>query len=375
MGRSRPRTGRNLDTRSALRSASLPRPGKRSSKRDLDLARARAVTRRCANGLPPDTPSPGLAPGALASAESFAGDHPAAQETLAAGRRALDAIGAPDYAHLELDLNGLMGRSVAGQLEEARAPAEDALRRARTLANPSQLIVALRWFAGTRRADETDETIQALEECLAHSRAVATPDAPDVLQPLGLLAKLRARRREHAAPPSRRYAKGSSVPTTADSVSHVGLRAQLRCQRRRRSRRSGARGDARRCRHRRVSRGPDPPDERHSARRPSSSTRPRPSPTRPRSLRRGATRPASPCPTTGSSSTPSPSSTDSSRTACRWQASNTPTSYRKTCPWSGSCADLAMATNPHAESSKGWMDGGGDRNRTGVQGFAAPILT
>ena len=55
---------------------------------------------------------------------------------------------------------------------------------------------ARRWFAGTRRADETDETIQALEECLAHSRAVATPDAPDVLQPLGLLAKLRARRRE-----------------------------------------------------------------------------------------------------------------------------------------------------------------------------------
>jgi hypothetical protein len=91
-----------------------------------------------------------------------------------------------------------MGRSVAGQLGEARAPAEDALRRARTLANPSQLIVALRWFAGTRRADETDETIDALEECLAHSRAVATPDAPDVLQPLGLLAKLRARRRERA---------------------------------------------------------------------------------------------------------------------------------------------------------------------------------
>ena len=37
---------------------------------------------------------------------------------------------------------------------------------------------------------------QALEECLAHSSAVVTPDAPDVLQPLGLLAKLRARRRE-----------------------------------------------------------------------------------------------------------------------------------------------------------------------------------
>jgi len=164
---------------------------------DLDLARTRA-SEALRDGLSPDTTSPGWVHSALACAHSFAGDHLAARETLAAGRHALDTIGAPDYAHLELDLNGLMGRSVAGQLGEARAPAEDALRRGRTLANPSQLIVALRWFAGTRRADETDETIEALEECLAHSRAVATPDAPDVLQPLGLLAKLRTRRRERA---------------------------------------------------------------------------------------------------------------------------------------------------------------------------------
>ena len=143
-----------------------------------------------------------------------------------------------------------MGRSVAGQLEEARAPAEDALRRARTLANPSQLIVALRWFAGTRRADETDETIQALEECLAHSRAVATPDAPDVLQPLGLLAKLRARRRETR--PSHRGVtrRGRRAPTTADSsvmlafVLSCGVNVAVD------TRRSGARGDARRCHHR-----------------------------------------------------------------------------------------------------------------------------
>jgi len=162
---------------------------------DIDLARARA-SEALRDGLPTDTPSPGWVHSALAAADFFAGDHPHARQTLAAGRRALEAIGAPDYAQLELDLNGLMGRSVAGELEEARAPAEDALRRARALANPSQLIVALRWFAGTRREDETDETIRVLEECLALSRAVGTPDAPDVLQPLGLLAKLRTRRRE-----------------------------------------------------------------------------------------------------------------------------------------------------------------------------------
>ncbi len=204
----RPSTGVGEWAEAALEQAETSTPGRRTAvfaaaawkailEGDLDLARTRA-SEALRDGLPPDTPSPGWVHSALACADSFAGDHPAARQTLVAGRRALDAIGAPDYAHLELDLNGLMGRSVAGQLEEARAPAEDALRRARTLANPSQLIVALRWFAGTRRADETDETIQALEECLAHSRAVATPDAPDVLQPLGLLAKLRARRRERA---------------------------------------------------------------------------------------------------------------------------------------------------------------------------------
>ena len=195
MGRSRPDARGNLDTRSALRSAYCR--GLESAPRRRPRPRAARVRpRRCATGFPLTRPPRDGRIARLAGADSFSGDHPAAQQTLAAGRRALDAIGAPDYAHLELDLNGLMGRSVAGQIEEARAPAEDALRRARTLANPSQLIVALRWYAGTRRDNETDETIQALEECLAHSRAVATPDAPDVLQPLGLLAKLRARRHE-----------------------------------------------------------------------------------------------------------------------------------------------------------------------------------
>ncbi len=204
----RPSAGVGEWAEAALARAETSTPGRRCAvlaaaawkavlEGDLDLARTRA-SEALRDGLPPDTPSPGWVHSALACADSFAGDHAAARQTLAAGRRALDVIGAPDYAHLELDLNGLMGRSAAGQLEEARAPAEEALRRARTLNNPSQLIVALRWFAGTRRPDESSETIQALEECLAHSRAVVTPDAPDVLQPLGLLAHLRARLRERA---------------------------------------------------------------------------------------------------------------------------------------------------------------------------------
>ncbi len=103
-----------------------------------------------------------------------------------------------DYAHVRLATAEVVARLSANQDAEARALAEDALRRARTLANPSLLIITLRWFASTRRPDESDEAIHALEECLAHSRAVATADHPDALQALGKLAALRAHRGEHA---------------------------------------------------------------------------------------------------------------------------------------------------------------------------------
>ena len=164
---------------------------------DLDLAHARA-TAALRTGLPPDTPSPWLAPGALVIAESWAGQHQAARETYAAGQRALDNIGATDYARVRLVTAEVVARLGAGQDAGARTLAEDALRRARTLANPSLLIITLRWFASTRRSDESDEAIDALEECLAHTRAVDTADHPDALQALGNLAPLRARRGEHA---------------------------------------------------------------------------------------------------------------------------------------------------------------------------------
>ena len=272
----RPSAGLDEWAEAALARAETSTPGRRCAvlaaaawkavlEGDLDLARTRA-SEALRDGLPPDTPSPAWAHSALATADFFAGDHPAARQTLLSGRRALDAIDAPDYALLELDLNGLMGRSVAGQLEEARTPAEEALRRARTLANPSQLIVALRWFAGTRRPDESDETIQALEECLAHSRAVVTPDAPDVLQPLGLLARLRARRRERA-PAIEALREG--VVRAHDTGQSVMLAFVLSCgvERCRQSRCSGARDDGRRCRHRRAACRTDLPGGSAGARR------------------------------------------------------------------------------------------------------------
>jgi hypothetical protein len=164
---------------------------------DLELARVRA-SNALRNGLPADTPSPWSPHGALVIAESWgAGQHQAAHKTHEAGQRALDKIGADDYAHVRLLTAEVVATLSAGQDEDARALAEDALRRARPLANPSLLIITLRWFASTRRADEGDEAIQALEECLVHSRAVATADHPDALQALANLAPLRARRGEH----------------------------------------------------------------------------------------------------------------------------------------------------------------------------------
>ncbi len=202
----RPSTGVGEWAEAALEQAETSTPGRRTAvfaaaawkavlEGNLELARARAAN-ALRNGLPPDTPSPWLAPGALVIAESWAGQHQAAHQTHAAGQRTLDTIGASDYAHVRLVTAEVVAR-LSAQDAEARALAEDALRRARPLANPSLLIITLRWFASTRRPDESDEAIQALEECLAHSRAVATGDHPDALQALGNLAPLRARRGKH----------------------------------------------------------------------------------------------------------------------------------------------------------------------------------
>jgi predicted ATPase len=204
----RPSTGVGEWAEAALERAETSTPSRRTAvfaaaawkallAGNLELARARAAN-ASRHGLPPDTPSPWLVPGALVIAESWAGQHQAGHQTYAAGQRTLDDIGASDYAHVRLATAEVVARLSASQDAEARALAEDALRRARTLANPSLLIITLRWFASTRRPDESDEAIQALEECLAHSRAVATSDHPDALQALGNLAPLRARRGQHA---------------------------------------------------------------------------------------------------------------------------------------------------------------------------------
>ncbi len=163
---------------------------------DPALGRVRA-TAAFRVGLPPDTPAALWARAALASAEITAGDDAAAAfEVLEDGERVLDPIATADDARLALETTTVVVNVYAGRAEAARVRADALVRRARVLANPSRLSQALRWFAETRRPDEIDDTIEALDECLALSRAVAILDHADVLQALGLLAKVRAGRGE-----------------------------------------------------------------------------------------------------------------------------------------------------------------------------------
>jgi predicted ATPase/class 3 adenylate cyclase len=203
----RPSTGVGEWAEAALERAETSTPGRRTAvvaaaawkallQDDLEVARARAAN-ALRDGLPPDTPSPWLGHNALVVAESWLGQHQASHQTHAAGQRALAHIGASDYARARLATGDVVARLSTSEDAEIRKLTEDALRRARPLANPSLLIIALRWFASTRRPDESDEAIHALEESLDYSRAVATAHHPDTLQTLAKLAQLRARRGEY----------------------------------------------------------------------------------------------------------------------------------------------------------------------------------
>ena len=93
---------------------------------DVGLERARAVA-ALRDGLPADTPAPATAYIALAVADSLAGHDEAALRILAEGHRALDAIGADDSAHIALMGLDAQVHLYAGQVDDARALAEDAL--------------------------------------------------------------------------------------------------------------------------------------------------------------------------------------------------------------------------------------------------------
>jgi hypothetical protein len=204
----RPSIGVGEWAESALDRAETSTPGRRTAvlavaawqaymNGDLELMRTRAQA-ALRDGLPPDTPSPAWAYGALAALHAFDGDHEAASRTLAAGEQALERVGAQEPEHLWLGVIRVLSHLLAGQYDAARASAVALLRRARAHANPSLLISALAYFAWTRRPDESEYTIQVLEECLAQSRTIASPSHTLAVRALGMLARLRAERGERS---------------------------------------------------------------------------------------------------------------------------------------------------------------------------------
>src|SRR5262249_4045608 len=147
-------------------------------------------------GFDTDTPSPASAYVVLTVSQGLTGEHDAALDTVAAGRHALDSIPTDEFAENFLLIAVVFSHLLGSRYDEAHAAAQESLRRARILGNPSGLCLALYYFAWTRRPDETDETIRALEECLTVGYMIATPYRPHVLRALALLARLRARRGE-----------------------------------------------------------------------------------------------------------------------------------------------------------------------------------
>ena len=200
---------------------------------DFDLMRTRAAEALHA-GLPADTPSPGWAYVALAWAEAIGGDHDAAGQTLAAGERALDRVAADEFDHLWLVLVRVLADLLAGEYEAARAPAEELLQRARAHANTSLLMGALFYFAWTRRPDESNDTIEALQECLAHSRTIDSQYHPHAVRALALLARLLSERSQRSQAIDafheavvRAYDTGQ-LPIMASAVNHgVSVAADL----------------------------------------------------------------------------------------------------------------------------------------------------
>ena len=184
---------------------------------DIALMRTRAAE-ALRDGLPPDTRSPGSAFSALVAAEALSGDHEAALQTAAVGQRALDAIGADEFAHIVADAPGLVARLLAGQYEDARAFVEEFLRRARVLANPARSSSRSSILHG--RADSTRATkpFQPWRNASATAARSPLPTAPSSSVLLGSWPNI-VPVTANAFSPLTCSARRSPAPMTADSPS------------------------------------------------------------------------------------------------------------------------------------------------------------
>ena len=113
------------------------------------------------------------------------------------GHEALEAIGAPRWAHGALHGNGVLFRLTMGDREAARREAEAHREIARTTGNPTVTAASLAYFGRAAFSDEPGAALAAFEESIALTRAGAADGFHSTA--LGGAAQLRARAGDRAA--------------------------------------------------------------------------------------------------------------------------------------------------------------------------------
>jgi predicted ATPase len=142
-------------------------------------------------GVPADCPCPSLPVVALAASNFQAGRSAQAQTVITTALEHAEAIRQDAFSEAILFGVRSIFRSISGNADGARQDAVESLRSARSLGNPSLLVVALTAAAYVWTADEPQRARDALEETIA----LAQSGASDVNLPIALtqLALMRLR--------------------------------------------------------------------------------------------------------------------------------------------------------------------------------------
>ena len=161
---------------------------------DLDAAHAFALE-AVRDGFPDDCPAPAAGHIALAMVDAYRMDVEEALRLVTEAVAAVEAAGGDLYSRTSLQTR-LALLQTWNMLPAARATAEEAVRLARGLDNPSALADALYVFSWAVSDDEPDGALAALDECIDLTRAGASDGVFDGA--LTQAARLRADRGERA---------------------------------------------------------------------------------------------------------------------------------------------------------------------------------
>jgi predicted ATPase/class 3 adenylate cyclase len=163
-----------------------------------DFTTAIALAREALDrGVDVDCPAPQIPYVALGLARGYAGDAAEIRMLYQEAKRVFAAIGAPSFAYAFVQSSLAFAEATGSEGSRAAEEAEEALRMARALGNPTQLSVALYVLALTIWHDEPTRARDALDESVAlvWSGASATTYG----MTMALLAQLQAQDGDPAA--------------------------------------------------------------------------------------------------------------------------------------------------------------------------------